>query len=62
MEDLAKAGMAMPVVTHETGFAKEIVDRVIFMDGGYILGEDTPTEIFDNPQHGRTKGFLAKII
>ncbi len=62
MKDLAKAGMTMLVVTHEMGFAKEVADRVIFMDGGYILEENTPQEIFDNPQHERTKEFLAKIL
>ena len=62
MKDLAKAGMTMLVVTHEMGFAKEVAARVIFMDGGYILEENTPQEIFDNPQHERTKEFLAKIL
>jgi polar amino acid transport system ATP-binding protein len=62
MKDLAKAGMTMLVVTHEMGFAKEVADRVIFMDGGYILEENSPKEIFDNPQHERTREFLDKIL
>ncbi|WP_407390364.1 amino acid ABC transporter ATP-binding protein [Carnobacterium jeotgali] len=62
MQDLADAGMTMVVVTHEMGFAKEVADRVIFMDGGYIVEEGKPEELFNNPQHERTQDFLAKIL
>lgn len=62
MKDLAKEGMTMVVVTHEMGFAKEVGDRVIFMDGGYIVEENVPEEIFDNPQQERTKAFLSKVL
>jgi polar amino acid transport system ATP-binding protein len=62
MKDLAKEGMTMVVVTHEMGFAREVGDRVIFMDGGYIVEENTPDEIFDNPQKERTQLFLSKIL
>ena len=62
MKDLAKEGMTMVVVTHEMGFAKEVADRVIFMDEGKILEEGTPDEIFDNPQSERLKSFLAKVL
>jgi len=62
MQDLAEIGMTMVVVTHEMGFAKEVADRVIFMDGGYIVEEGEPEAIFDNPQHERTQDFLAKIL
>ncbi len=62
MQDLADVGMTMVVVTHEMGFAKEVADRVIFMDGGYIVEEGKPEELFNNPQHERTQDFLAKIL
>jgi glutamine transport system ATP-binding protein len=62
MKDLAKEGMTMVVVTHEMGFAKEVGDRVIFMDGGLIVEENIPSELFDNPQEERTKAFLSKIL
>ncbi|QDS37009.1 amino acid ABC transporter ATP-binding protein [Brevibacillus brevis] len=62
MKDLAKEGMTMVVVTHEMGFAREVADRVIFMDGGYIVEEGKPAELFDNPQHERTKAFLSKVL
>lgn len=62
MQTLAKQGMTMIVVTHEMGFAKEVADRVIFMDGGYIVEEGTPTEIFDHPKNERTKNFLEKVL
>lgn len=62
MQDLADFGMTMVVVTHEMGFAKEVADRVIFMDGGYIVEEGKPEELFNNPQHERTQDFLAKIL
>ena len=61
MKKLAFEGMTMVVVTHEMGFAREVADRVIFMDGGVIVEENTPSEIFDNPQHERTKSFLAMV-
>ena len=62
MKELAHEGMTMAVVTHEMGFAKEVATRVIFMDGGKILEEGTPDEIFSNPQNPRTKDFLSKVI
>ncbi|MBU9721466.1 MULTISPECIES: amino acid ABC transporter ATP-binding protein [Bacillaceae] len=62
MKDLAKEGMTMVIVTHEMGFAREVADRVIFMDGGYIVEEGDPEQIFDNPQHERTKAFLSKVL
>ncbi|WP_208559536.1 amino acid ABC transporter ATP-binding protein [Marinilactibacillus kalidii] len=62
MNQLAKSGMTMVVVTHEMGFAREVADRVLFMDDGYIVEQGTPDEIFQNPQHPRTKDFLAKIL
>ena len=62
MRDLAKAGMTMVVVTHEMGFAREVANRVIFMDGGQILEENTPNELFDYPQNPRLKDFLSKVL
>jgi polar amino acid transport system ATP-binding protein len=62
MKDLAKDGMTMLVVTHEMGFAREVGSRVIFMDKGEILEEDTPENIFSSPKHERTKSFLQKIL
>jgi polar amino acid transport system ATP-binding protein len=62
MKDLAKEGMTMVIVTHEMGFAREVADRVIFMDGGYIVEEGNPEELFGNPQHERTKAFLSKVL
>lgn len=62
MKQLAKEGMTMVVVTHEMGFAREVGDRVIFMDGGYIIEENTPDELFNHPKHDRTKSFLGKIL
>ena len=62
MKDLAEAGMTMVVVTHEMGFAREVASRVMFMDGGYVLEDDTPENVFDNPQNERTKEFLGKIL
>ncbi|WP_339162187.1 amino acid ABC transporter ATP-binding protein [Siminovitchia sp. FSL W7-1587] len=62
MKRLAKDGMTMIVVTHEMGFAREVGDRVIFMDNGYIVEENDPSELFSNPQHERTKAFLSKIL
>lgn len=62
MKDLAKEGMTMIVVTHEMGFAREVGDRIIFMDGGNIVEQGTPEEIFDNPKNPRTKDFLSKVL
>lgn len=62
MKDLAKEGMTMVVVTHEMGFAKEVGDRVIFMDGGLVVEENIPSELFDSPQEERTKAFLSKVL
>ncbi|MCL2223736.1 MAG: amino acid ABC transporter ATP-binding protein [Defluviitaleaceae bacterium] len=62
MKDLARDGMTMVVVTHEMGFAKEVASRVLFMDGGVIVEEGLPTEIFENPKHERTQAFLQKIL
>ena len=61
MKQLAKEGMTMVVVTHEMGFAKEVADRVIFMDGGYIVEQGSPEAIFEQPQHERTKEFLGHL-
>jgi glutamine transport system ATP-binding protein len=62
MKQLALEGMTMVVVTHEMGFAREVGDRVIFMDGGYIVEENEPNELFSNPQHERTQAFLSKVL
>ncbi len=62
MIDLAEEGMTMLVVTHEMGFAKSVADRVMFMDYGQIVEQNTPQEFFDNPQHERTKLFLSQIL
>lgn len=62
MKDLAREGMTMVVVTHEMGFAREVGDRIIFMDGGYVVEEGSPEEIFGNPQNDRTKDFLGKVL
>ena len=62
MRDLAKEGMTMLIVTHEMGFAKNVANRVFFMDRGNILEDTTPTELFDNPKHERTKEFLDKVL
>ena len=62
MKSLAQTGYTMIVVTHEMGFAREVSDRVIFMDGGYIVEEGTPDEIFGNPKQERTKQFLSKVL
>jgi L-cystine transport system ATP-binding protein len=61
MKDLAEEGMTMVVVTHEMRFAKEAADKVIFMDGGHIVEEGTPLEVFENPRHDRTRQFLNLI-
>lgn len=62
MKDLAKGGMTMVIVTHEMGFAKEVGDRVLFMDGGVIVEQGTPEEIFNNPKNPRTIDFLSKVL
>ena len=62
MKKLAADGMTMVVVTHEMGFAREVADRVIFMDGGYIVEQGTPEDVFGNPQNKRTQDFLDKVL
>ncbi|ADG04895.1 amino acid ABC transporter ATP-binding protein [Kyrpidia tusciae] len=62
MKDLARDGMTMVVVTHEMGFAREVGDRVLFMDGGYVVEEGTPADVFDHPQQERTRAFLSKVL
>ena len=62
MKELAKSGMTMAVVTHEMGFAREVADRVIFMDSGKIVEVNTPNELFDHPQNPRTQLFLSKVL
>jgi general L-amino acid transport system ATP-binding protein len=62
MMDLAKEDKTMVCVTHEMGFAKQVADRVIFMDGGQIIEENTPEEFFNNPQSDRLKLFLKQIL
>lgn len=62
MKDLAREGMTMMIVTHEMGFAREVSDRVVFMDGGYIVEEGTPQEVFGNPKNERTISFLEKVL
>ncbi|MDX5028338.1 amino acid ABC transporter ATP-binding protein [Streptococcus suis] len=62
MQDLAKSGMTMVIVTHEMGFAREVADRVIFMDGGIIVEDGTPEEVFEHTKEERTKDFLSKVL
>ena len=62
MKDLAKSGMTMAVVTHEMGFAREVGDRVLFIDDGVIMEQGTPEEIFENPKNPRTQSFLSKVL
>ena len=62
MKELAKVGMTMVVVTHEMGFAREVADRVLFMDEGVIVEQGTPEEIFDHPQSERLQSFLSKVL
>lgn len=62
MKQLAEEGMTMLVVTHEMGFAREVADRVLFIDNGYLEEEGTPEEIFNNPKSERTKAFLGKVL
>ena len=62
MKELARGGMTMVVVTHEIGFAREVASRVIFMEGGYIIEEGTPEEVFNHPREPRTIDFLSKVL
>lgn len=62
IKELANEGMTMAIVTHEMGFAKEVADRVIFVDGGKIIEDDIPENVFNNPTNDRTKEFLAKVL
>ena len=62
MKKLAKRGMTMVVVTHEMGFAREVATRVVFMDGGKVLEQDTPEQVFDHPQDPRLQDFLSKVL
>ncbi len=62
IRDLAEEGMTMVIVTHEMGFAREVADRVLFIDGGVVLEQGTPQELFGNPQQERTQNFLAKVL
>ena len=62
MKDLANEGMTMVVVTHEMGFAKEVADKVIFMDGGYVVEQGTPDAVLNHPEEARTKDFLSKVL
>ena len=62
MKELARVGMTMVVVTHEMGFAREVADRVLFMDGGVIVEEGTPEQIFEHPKSERLQGFLSKVL
>ncbi len=61
MRDLARKGMTMIVVTHEMGFAREVADRVVFMDGGVVVEEGPPSQVITAPQHGRTRAFLSRM-
>jgi len=62
MKDLAREGMTMVVVTHEMGFAREVGDRAVFMDGGVIVEQGPPSQVFGSPQHTRTQNFLSKVL
>jgi polar amino acid transport system ATP-binding protein len=62
MKNLAKAGMTMIVVTHEMGFAKEVADKVVFIDKGQIVESGSPKQVLDNPQEARTRAFLNKVL
>ena len=62
MRSLADGGMTMVIVTHEMGFAREVADRVVFMDGGKILEENTPDKLFNAPENPRTQLFLSKVL
>ncbi|NJJ37584.1 amino acid ABC transporter ATP-binding protein [Paenibacillus apii] len=62
MKKLAEQGMTMVIVTHEMGFAREVGDRILFMDGGVIVEQGTPVEVFGSPKHARTRDFLSKVL
>ena len=62
MQDLAKSGMTMVIVTHEMGFAREVADRVIFMDDGVIVEQGSPEEVFEQTKEERTRDFLSKVL
>jgi polar amino acid transport system ATP-binding protein len=62
MRDLAKSGMTMLVVTHEIGFAREVADTVVFMDGGVVVESGSPSEVLTNPRHERTQAFLSQVL
>jgi polar amino acid transport system ATP-binding protein len=62
MKSLASEGMTMMVVTHEMGFAREVGDRLVFMDGGVIVEEGKPESVLSDPQHERTQAFLSKVL
>jgi polar amino acid transport system ATP-binding protein len=62
MKALAESGMTMIVVTHEMGFAREVGDSLVFMDGGYVVEGGDPAEVLTNPKHERTKAFLSKVL
>jgi polar amino acid transport system ATP-binding protein len=62
IKDLAGSGTTLIVVTHEIGFAREVADLVVFLDGGHVLEQGTPAEVLDNPQHPRTREFLSKVL
>jgi len=62
MKQLAADGMTMAIVTHEIGFAREVADRILFIDGGYIIEEGTPEDVLDHPKQSRTIDFLSKVL
>ena len=62
IKQLADEGMTMVIVTHEMGFAREVGSRVLFMDGGHIIEQGTPEEVFDHPKHPRLQDFLSKVL
>ena len=62
MRDLAREGMTMAVVTHELGFAREVADTVVFMDGGVVVESGAPCEVFEHPKHARTKDFISRVL
>jgi polar amino acid transport system ATP-binding protein len=62
MRKLAKSGMTMIVVTHEIGFAREVADRVVFMDGGVVVEDGTPSQVIDRPKNSRTKAFINSVL
>ena len=62
MRDLARSGMTMIVVTHEMGFARDVADTVVFMDGGVVVEAGRPADVLSNPQQARTRAFLSKVL